>query len=51
MHSTRGAYDQMQVSQLLKMGSRQRDGRNRFGDRDMPGDFMRYCADVLIKLH
>ena len=32
-------------------GFQARDGRNQFGDLDMPGDFMHYCADALNKQH
>ena len=35
----------------LQDGFQARDGRNQFGDLDMPGEFMHYCADALIKLH
>ena len=32
----------------LQDGFQARDGRNQFGDLDMPGDFTHYCADALI---
>ena len=35
----------------LQDGFQARDGRNQFGDLDMPGDFMHYCADALNKQH
>jgi seryl-tRNA synthetase len=46
MHPTRGAYGRMQVT-ALQDEFQARDGKNRFGDLDMPGDFMHYCANAL----